>query len=199
MAQDQQDSYKLIEDITERAEADRKQVLSEADDKVSEIEQQAEKQIEQLREEERERLENELQTEQDRIVGLAQSEKRNRLLGVRRRLIRETFERAEAQLRETLQSGDYREGLSALIREAVEELGTERCVLSVASQDREAAERSVERLDADVEVHAVGDQPGTVVVETADGLRRIDNSVGTRLNHARRELPNAIAETLFSA
>lgn len=191
------DTQTLVASMAERAEAQRAQILSEARQKRDEMLADADARIAKMQADAEERLAGELAIERDRTLGLAQMERRNARLSARRRMLDRVFDAAAERLEDGSADTDYAVVLRELAREAVQELGTRDVELTVREEDREEGQRVAEELELSGDVATRDGDRGTVDLTTTDGLRSVDNSLSTRLAHARSELATDIAEILF--
>ncbi|RKY27415.1 MAG: hypothetical protein DRP79_03365 [Planctomycetota bacterium] len=97
-------------------------------------------------------------------------------------------------------SDDYGRTLAALTAEAAELLQDEELTAYLSSEDYDRFGAALPGLlpGLTLEVRpALQPLEGGVIVETADGRRRVDNSIEARLERIYPELRRAIAQTLF--
>jgi vacuolar-type H+-ATPase subunit E/Vma4 len=193
----QTDVDTLLAEVTRQAEAERGRLLAEARRQVEEARGRTAEEIRRLEEEAARHLESRLAADRSRIIGRLRMEERNRMLELRREAIRRAFEQAGRRLAEGGGSREeYRRLLRRLIGEAVREVGGA-ADLQVARGDKELARTLAREMGLDCAVRGEGEEPGTVVASTGDGLRRVDNSLATRLRTAERVLEQEVSRLLF--
>lgn len=202
----QTDVDTLLAEVTRQAEAERGRLLAEARRQVEEARGRTAEEIRRLEEEAARHLESRLAADRSRIIGRLRMEERNRMLELRREAIRRAFEQAGRRLAEGGGSREeYRRLLRRLIGEAVREVGGAADLqqlgglaeLQVARRDEELARTLAREMGLDCAVRGEGEEPGTVVASTGDGLRRVDNSLATRLRTAERVLEQEVSRLLF--
>jgi vacuolar-type H+-ATPase subunit E/Vma4 len=184
----------LLAEIQAQSEAERERILEEGRRRVEAIRAEADEAIRRLEAEAERQLARRLAVDRDRILGEARLDVRARVLAARREWIGRAFQEARRRLGERGASPEYADLLRRLVREAAEAAGQEG-ELQVARQDLELCRRLVAELSLKLEVRAVTEQAGTVIVVSGD--RRADNSLGTRLEEAGRSLEQAVARLLF--
>lgn len=193
-AQAQAQADVLLAEIRAQSEAERERILEQGRARVGAIRAEAAEAIRRLQDEAERQLARRLAVDRDRILGEARLEVRARVLEARREWIGRAFQEARGRLEKRCASPEYADLLQRLIREAAEAAGREG-ELQVARQDLELCRRLVAELDLKLEVRAVTEEAGTVIVVTGD--RRADNSLRTRLEEAARSLEQAVARLLF--
>lgn len=186
----------LLADIVAQAEADRARILEDRRARLKAIDERIEKETRGLEAEASRRLEQSLRVEQDRIEGRMLQERRNGLLAVRREWLERAFTGAEGRIAELCSGQSYPRALRSLIVQALEAIG-EAGELAVARRDVELAGTLVRELTPGCAVRGEGGEAGTVRVSSPDGLRRVDNSLASRLRRARLAMEPQISRLLF--
>ncbi len=186
----------LLADIAAQAEADRARILEDQRARQEAIEARIEKEIRILEVEASRRLEQSLLVEQDRIAGRLLQERRNALLAIRREWLERAFTGAERKIAELCSGEGYGRALRSLVAQAVGAIG-ETGELAVARQDVAQARGLVRELAPGCTVRGEGEEAGTVRVTSPDGLRRVDNSLASRLQRARLVIEPVISRLLF--
>jgi len=137
-------------------------------------------------------------------------DERMRRLAVQGRLLDETFDRALERLR-SREGCDYRAVVVNLAVEAIGEIGGDAFVLRPDAADLEsmgatlpadAAASARRKIGRDVTVTAgpaAGRGIAGIIVESADGRRRVDNSFAERLRRMRDDLRFDVADVLFGS
>ncbi len=182
----------LLAEVRRQAEGRREGILAEARARVEEIRRGAEEEVRRLEVEASRVLEARIAADTDRILGRRLLERQNRSLAVRSGWLRRAFDEARRQLASHLASDGWPRVLERLSREALRELGGEG-ELEVAQGD-EALLRHLP-----VTVRSTEAPRGTVLAVSADRMRRVDNSLDTRLRNAERALEGEVARLLFGA
>jgi V/A-type H+-transporting ATPase subunit E len=193
-AQAQAQANVLLAEIQSQSEAERERILEEGRRRVEAIRARSAEAIRGLEADAERRLARRLAVDRDRILGEARLDVRARVLAERREWIGRAFQEARQRLGERCASPEYPDLLRRLIREAAEAAGREG-ELQVARQDLELCRRLAAELGLKLEIRAVTEQAGTVIVATGD--RRADNGLWTRLEEAGRSLEQAVAQLLF--
>ncbi len=190
------DSEKLLKAIQDRAEQDRQEILTQGRDQVAEINARTDKAIEKINAEARRQAEQAIARERDRLLGKAQSERRLALLATQRRLLHDAFAQAEKEIPAILRANSYQEVLCALISEALAVAGPDSRLL-VAESDVSLCRAVVQEKGLACTVESTPERAGTLCVCAADGQRRVDNSLYTRLARAQVHHQPELARILF--
>ncbi|MBS7623850.1 hypothetical protein KEJ39_09325 [Candidatus Bathyarchaeota archaeon] len=130
------------------------------------------------------------------------------LLSEKRKIMDEVFKRAEQRLREFMEDEAYLAMLERLIEEASIAAGGGRLEVLLSKADsrrklhiKEVAKRVSSKLGVDTTLEISGkpiDSYGGVIVSSADGRTKIDNTLASILERTRRRLEPEIARILFS-
>lgn len=186
-----------------RAEAERivSAAYREADDQRRRVEQT----VSEIRRQIEEETERRVALIKQQAIAVAQLEAQRILLRRREELVGAILAAVKDRLPLLRKSEGYRDLLCRLIVEAVEELGEpSECVVHVAPQD----EAWLEALDLEGfaarwhgRVHLRCGEPldiqAGVILETADGKKRYDNTLETRLEHEWPRLRPQVYRILF--
>jgi vacuolar-type H+-ATPase subunit E/Vma4 len=187
----------LLSDIVAQAEADRARILEGERAQLEAIASRTDQEIRRLEADASRRLERSLLVEQERIAGRLLQEQRRALLAVRREWLEKAYAGAERKIAERCAGEGYRQALRRLVAQAAGALG-EAGELQVARQDVEMARALVRELAPGCTVQGEGEEAGTVRVSSPDGLRRVDNSLGSRLKRARLAIEPQLSRLLFA-
>ncbi len=181
-----------------QADAEKSEILTEAEAKIRDILARTDAECDQLRVQRSQLVDEQVRLETMRITGHAGMDRRTRFLSMKRALLKETFARVREYLLDVRKSDDYEEVLDNLIEQAVRSLdGNIR--VAVADQDVAFCRKALAKLNVDCPVDGLGDEVGAVVVTSADGLHRMDNSLSTRLTKVEASMEQEVAGILFGS
>jgi V/A-type H+-transporting ATPase subunit E len=196
----------IIQEINREAEQKIGYILSEAQREAERLKEEAKKRAEAKAEWILRKAKTQAEIEKQRIIANAKLEVRKRKLAVQEELISQVIESLKERLA-NLPEDEYFPMLVELTVKAVEELGVDKVV--VRSNERtlkliverltEFREKLKEALGKDVEV-IIGEPVqtiGGVIVESADGKVRVDNTFEARIERFESELRATIAKALF--
>ena len=124
-----------------------------------------------------------------------EAQERVELLELKRKLLDETFQTARAKQRNMMTGNVYARCIAKLIEEAVATVGDEVRV-SVAESDRQICRDVLDRMGVSGTVD-VADEPGTIIVTSRQGRKRVDNSLSTRIARAESLMQDQVARILF--
>lgn len=158
--------------IEERAAEERTRLIAEAEARAKEIGAAAEAECERMNTEAMVGLERELAAEQQRLLGEARMRARAEGLASRRRLLVEAFQRAEKEIA-LLKAGPGAAAAAAALAEEARAAVGEPCTIDVSAED------------------------GRVTATSADGRRRVENSLEGRLRRAQTAAEHLVAGRLF--
>jgi vacuolar-type H+-ATPase subunit E/Vma4 len=192
------DSGLLLKAVQDRAEQERQEILAQGRDQVAKIKAQSAAAVQEMRAQAQAQAEQAIARERERLLGQAKAEHGLALLDTKRRLLQAVFDQAEKELQAILQSDAYPEILSVLICEALEVTGPD-SRLEVAEADITLCRSVIKQGNLACSVSAVQAQAGTLRVTSADGQRRVDNSLAMRLTRAKVHCQSALSRILFQA
>ena len=162
----------LIGAIEERADEERARITADAETRAKDILAAADAECGRIRAEAMVGLERELAAEQQRLLGEARMRARAESLASRRALLAEAFQRAGEEIARLKSSPAAAAALAALAEEARAAVG-DPCTLDVSAED------------------------GRVTATSADGRRRVENSLDGRLRRAQAAAEHLVARHLF--
>lgn len=189
----------LIQLLEQEARAEKDQALQEAQAKAEEILAAAAREAGESEAAARQRVEVEQAQAQARATSTASLRAAALVLAAKDEAIRKVFEQAEAGLRAAAANPQRRAAvLKSLLREATRDLATGGRVTVEASRgDVQAVQDAARELGLDAEVRDAADVADGVRVAAADGRVVVENTLGSRLARARREMVSRVAETLW--
>jgi vacuolar-type H+-ATPase subunit E/Vma4 len=187
----------IIEDVAGEAA----QVLADARSQAEAVRAEAETQANAEREARLQRARQAAETVHDQTAASAQIEAQTLRLKRREQLLARAFADARGQLASAPQWPDYPEVARRLVHEGVEILRAEEIVVRAdAATGRVLDNRVLGELGQELGVRLNAGEPlsgGTgVVVETADGHRRYDNTLETRLARMQDSLRTPVFRIL---
>jgi V/A-type H+/Na+-transporting ATPase subunit E len=183
-------------------QGDAEQILAEARTKAEEIRQRAQEQAEV----ERARILEQASVEADRVRGQVvatnQMKARTLLLEQREKLLEEVFDTAKQRLPSILRGSDYEKIAQRLLKEALLQLGAGSVVVRADEETLKSLTTSaLEALSKETQMQINIGEPLKgdlgVVVETEDGHRQYDNTLGTRLRRMQDTLRTSIYRILM--
>jgi len=132
------------------------------------------------------------------IVGAAELEARNAQLKALEKAIVEVFDSATKELQEGL-GKRYEEALARLVSEGVDVIGP-RATVRCRSKDQKAVSAAIRKLGGGQSRLTIDDEPietlGGVVMSSADGSVRFDNTFEARLERMRPALRMVVSTAL---
>lgn len=193
----QDDNYdKLLQAVSQQAALDREKVLAEAKESVRQIEAQTRVEIEQIQSNIQAEAQREIRLEKDRLLGRSQMAFRLTRQSARVRLLKQAFAQAKKAVAALPKSPQYRDILGALMTEALAITGPDsRITVSVSEEKLCRAWLGQQKLSC--QIQAIDAEPGTVLAVSAQGDRRVDNSLVTRLARVESLCQQDIAVVLF--
>lgn len=197
-ARPETDAAALIVEIGKEAEAQKAQILAEARERARAVLEAADAKIAAATADAERSMEKRARIDADRLLGDVHLAAAAERLRARREAFQEAVtaagERIQAKVRSS--GAASRDALRALLEEALSKVPGEACV-RVSSAEREACVHELEALGRPCEIETANTEPGTVIVTSKDGRRRVDNSLGVRLERAARSQEELIAARLF--
>jgi len=185
----------LVAEIDREAEAEKRKILEEARGKAAEILAAAAARIRAAAENESHLTEKRARVNEDRLLGQARMESLGERLRGLRREYQLVFEMAQQQIELLVRSPRYPDAMRALIREALGVV-SQAASVCVAQADEEMCRGILRELGTVCEVKTEDLAPGSVIVASADGKVRIDNSLRVRLAAAETLLETRITRCL---
>jgi vacuolar-type H+-ATPase subunit E/Vma4 len=189
----------LIQLLEQEARVEKDQALQEAQAKAAEIAAAAAKEAAEIEAEARRRAEAEQAQAQARAASTASLRAAALVLAAKDQAIRQVFEQAEAELHQAAGNPQRRAAvLRSLLREAAKDLAAGgRVTVEAARGDAAAVREACREIGLDAEVREAADVSDGVRVASADGRMVVENTLGSRLARARREMVSRVAETLW--
>jgi V/A-type H+/Na+-transporting ATPase subunit E len=185
----------LFAEIGVEAEAEEEKILREAQDKVRRILADSEARIQSATEEASRIMEKQARVDEDRLHGETRMQDRAQRISGMRLAYKRVFEIARERIDRLVGSAHYPDALRALICQALER-APRAAVVSVAPEDVETCRGILRELGKSCQVETARSARGTVIVSTADGKVRVDNSLATRLSMAEAEMETQVTRCL---
>jgi len=188
----------LIHEIGREAEEQRQKILAEARERAREIIAAADAEIAAETARAEALMEKRARIDAERLLGEVTLEGAAARLRVRRQAYDEAVAQARKRIRDLARGPQWKGALRALLTEALQGIRAEApAKVAVTAADQAAAAALLKELGKTGTVETVDGEPGTVVVAVHEGRRRIDNSLGVRLDQAAESREAAIAARLF--
>lgn len=182
----------LQEEMLLRAGTEKQRIEAEASAEIARIEASADAEIARLKDEAMEALERELEREAGQLRSEASLESRSRALEIKSRVVEQVFAAAEKEIDARARDPHVLTSLGAeAARQAGNDGGRVRLITSEANASSLSSLKNVEVLAK------AGSSSGTMIAESPDGKRAVDNSLRTRLGRARKYLLPDLARILF--
>lgn len=185
----------LLLAMSRQAEDEKTRVLAQAEKQVADIRLQGQAEAEAIRAEAGREVKRQVRIHSERILGEIEAQERDELLELKRQLLDATFQTAKAKQQEMMAGDGYARCIARLIEEAVATVG-DNVRVSVAASDQLICRDVLERMDVTGCVE-IADEPGTVIVASMQGRKRVDNSLSTRLVRAKSLMQAQVAGVLF--
>lgn len=196
----------IIQEINREAEQKIQYILREAQKEAEKIKEEARKRAEARAEWIMRKTQTQAEIEKQRIIANARLEVRKKRLAVQEALIQEVITALRERLAE-LPDEEYFPMLVDLAVQAIWELNidsvvvrsNERTLKLLVDRLSEFKKALAEKLGRDVEVTLGEPVPtiGGLIIETADGTVRVDNTFESRIERFEGELRAEIAKALF--
>lgn len=200
---------KMIRQIKEKAEKEKKSILekakAEADKKISEAKKKAENKKEKIMG----KGHRESEKEKQRILASARSKKRQKKLKAREEIIQDTFEKAKDELSKLRKSDDYPEILENLIVTGGVSVGGKDLKVLMSEKDKdlisendksEIEEKISEETGEETSVEldfTLKNTNGGAIIQRKSGNIVCDNTLEARLERQKDSLRKEVAQILF--
>lgn len=193
MAPEDESIDMLSQAVMREAQNEAEQVLSRAKEDARKIMNDAQDQAEAERKEILERASREEERARRQVIAAAQIKARTLELKKREEMLDKVFGEAQKQLSSLQQWSDYDRTARDLLREALVRLETNSAMIqadevTLQALTDEALEKISKELNVKLQVKGTLDHGIGVIVETEDGRRRFDNTLGVRLNRMQDAL-----------
>jgi len=199
---------KIKSKILEDAKAEANKIISEAKEEEAKILEKAKEEAEKRKAEILKRGEKEAEMTKSRIISEAKLEAKKKLLEAKEEIIEMAINKLKEELAKLPEQSDYKDKLIKLIKDGAVSLGGGELVVRLNKRDMELIEDStlwnlekeVENATNKVTVLKKGepvDITGGCIIETADGLKSLDNSLEAIFNRNMNEIRARITEKLF--
>ena len=197
---------KIVSSIMSEAQEKADVIIQDANANVSEITAKAEKtaEAEKLKILENGKKQSDMRYQQ--IISEAKMNARRAELGAKEEVIEEAFAKATSQLEEMASSDseEYDDSLSKMIKEAVDELGSNDLVIQLNERDTEKFKsqlgENVSTFQIDDVNFQIGepiDTIGGAIVKTKSGDIEVNNTIESRLDRFKSLLRSEVANVLF--
>ncbi len=199
---------KIKSKILEDAKAEANKIISEAEEEKAKILEKAKEEAEKRKAEILKKGEKEAEMTKSRIISEAKLEAKKKLLKAKEEIIEMAIKKLREELTKLPEQPDYKDKLIKLIKEGAVSLGGGELVVRLNKKDMALIddstlwnlEKEVESVTKKVTVLKKGepvDIIGGCIIETADGLKSLDNSLEAIFNRNLNIIRLKITEKLF--
>jgi V/A-type H+-transporting ATPase subunit E len=202
---------KLVSKILGDADAQTQIILNEAKIFSTDLKQKREKEIKEKAETNCEKILNSAKIEAENIIRRetvnAKIKTRWNILSQKRNFVNEAFKKAEKQFESYVKKETYGAILNSLIIEAVVAAGGGKLEILMNEKDakrklpvKEISKEVSSKLSTNVDIIISKKKiktVGGVIIQTADGKTKIDNTLEALLTRKRKDLEPKISEVLF--
>ncbi len=199
---------KIKSKILEDAKAEANKIISKAEEEKAKILEKAKEEAEKRKAEILKKGEKEAEMTKNRIISEAKLEAKKKLLETKEEIIEMAINKLKEELTKLPEQPDYKDKLIKLIKEGAISLGGGDLVVRLNKRDIELIddstlwnlEKEVESVTKKVTVLKKGepvDIVGGCIIETADGLKSLDNSLEAIFNRNLNVIRARITEKLF--
>jgi len=199
---------KIKSKILEDAKAEANKIISKAEEEKAKILEKAKEEAEKRKAEILKKGEKEAEMTKNRIISEAKLEAKKKLLETKEEIIEMAINKLKEELTKLPEQPDYKDKLIKLIKEGAISLGGGDLVVRLNKRDIELIddstlwnlEKEVENITKKVTVLKKGepvDIVGGCIIETADGLKSLDNSLEAIFNRNLNVIRARITEKLF--
>ncbi|MEO2117611.1 MAG: V-type proton ATPase subunit E [Methanocaldococcus sp.] len=199
---------KIKTKILEDAKAEANKIISEAEEEKAKILEKAKEEAEKRKAEILKKGEKEAEMTKNRIISEAKLEAKKKLLETKEEIIEMAINKLKEELTKLPEQPEYKDKLIKLIKDGATSLGGGELVVRLNKRDIELIddstlwnlEKEVESITKKVTVLKKGepvDIIGGCIIETADGLKSLDNSLEAIFNRNLNVIRARITEKLF--
>ncbi|ADC68703.1 H(+)-transporting two-sector ATPase E subunit [Methanocaldococcus sp. FS406-22] len=199
---------KIKAKILEDAKAEANKIISEAEEEKAKILEKAKEEAEKRKAEILKKGEKEAEMTKSRIISEAKLEAKKKLLEAKEEIIEMAINKLKEELVKLPEQPEYKDKLVNLIKDGAVSLGGGELIVRLNSRDMELIEDStlwnlekeIESITKKVTVLKKGDPVdiiGGCIIETADGLKSLDNSLEAIFNRNLNVIRARITEKLF--
>jgi V/A-type H+-transporting ATPase subunit E len=199
---------KIKAKILEDAKAEANKIISEAEEEKAKILEKAKEEAEKRKAEILKRGEKEAEMTKSRIISEAKLEAKKKLLEAKEGIIEMAINKLKEELVKLPEQPEYKDKLINLIKDGAVSLGGGELIVRLNSRDMGLIEDStlwnlekeIESITKKVTVLKKGDPVdiiGGCIIETADGLKSLDNSLEAIFNRNLNVIRARITEKLF--
>ncbi|ACV24286.1 V-type proton ATPase subunit E [Methanocaldococcus fervens] len=199
---------KIKSKILEDAKAEANKIISQAEEEKAKILEKAKEEAEKRKAEILKKGEKEAEMTKSRIISEAKLEAKKKLLEAKEEIINMAIEKLREELAKLPEQSEYKDKLINLIKDGAVSLGGGELVVRLNKRDMDIIddsvlwnlEKEVEEMTKKVTVLKKGkpvDIIGGCIIETADGLKSLDNSLEAIFNRNLDVVRARITEKLF--
>lgn len=186
----------LLETMEKDAMAEKETLIHSAEEQIAKIKADAEIQAKNLKEERLNQTEKQLHAERARRLGKTELELRNSLLRTKHKLIQQTLDTVEAEIKSLRKKNIYDRIFKEMAAQSAKEFDST-VVVKVNSGDKERCEHILSELQKPCRIEIGNDISGGLDMSSEDGRFTVRNNFESRIAKAKEAIIEAVAKTLF--
>lgn len=186
----------LLETMEKDAIAEKEKLIRSAEEQITNIKTNAEAQAKNFKEVQLEQTEKQLQVERARRLGKTELELRNSLLRTKHKLIQQTLDTVEAEIKSLRKKNIYDRIFKEMVVQSAKEFDST-VVVKVNSGDKERCEHILSELQKPCRIEISNGISGGLDMSSEDGRFTVRNNFESRIAKAKETVIEAIAKTLF--
>ena len=186
----------LLETMEKDAIAEKEKLIRSTEEQIANIKTNAEAQAKNFKEVQLEQTEKQLQVERARRLGKTELELRNSLLRTKHKLIQQTLDTVEAEIKSLRKKNIYDRIFKEMVVQSAKEFDST-VVVKVNSGDKERCEHILSELQKPCRIETNNGISGGLDMSSEDGRFTVRNNFESRLTKAKEAVIESIAKTLF--
>ncbi len=186
----------LLETMEKDALTEKEKHVRSTEEQIANIKTNAEVQAKNFKEVQLEQTEKQLQVERARRLGKTELELRNSLLRTKHKLIQQTLDTVEAEIKSLRKKNIYDRIFKEMVVQSAKEFDST-VVVKVNSGDKERCEHVLSELQKPCRIEIGNGISGGLDMSSEDGRFTVRNNFESRLTKAKEAVIESIAKTLF--
>ena len=186
----------LLETMEKDATVEKEKLIRSTEEQIANIKTNAEAQAKDFKEVQLEQTEKQLQVERARRLGKTELELKNSLLRTKHKLIQQTLNAVEAEIKGIRKKNVYDHIFQEMVVQSAKEFDST-VVVKVNPGDNERCERKMSELQKPCRIETNNGISGGLDMSSEDGRFTVRNNFESRLAKAKETEIEAIAKALF--